>query len=595
MPRARSPAHPVVGGAPVQQRPSSRNGSPQASPHSLPVAVNTRRRRRQGDDAVIPPPPPLPHASPPATSEDHVQSPSDSNGSRSRWRIAQRGVERPTVSDSDLRLGAAHVLDALNGRLESGIAAMHGRSRTTRAMFFLQTHALWSLAVAMATMVHCSLLLLPPMSGGDRAAVAEVLCLTTYAADISLKMGYMGSRRYFSKRWQQLYVAIVATLVLDLVVRGASGRSPWLLRLARAGRPLVAVVRHRMVRRFFDAAARVSVEASPVLVTAAAFILTMGAVGSRLFGNVVEALQGGTLTATRELLTLVLSLDNFEKLAPFQSGVFADVDPTLVGPVTPEPPPHWLSRALALAYWCFFSTVTLVGICYLVQLLLVVTILQFGAMTKRQLQSERRKELQALTKAFAVVGTLATSVGDGASDQRRMRLDRTTWHRLYRLLRPPPPWAVTPSPGSAGPQTGPVTPAAAYWWSSELYYELLSNGQGDVDAIDFLRLRYVLSADFNLGETHEGAQAAGAHAKESMEAQGAHSRGRAFVSEARGAALRAARWAERIVVGRGSGAFLWLEIIVLTLDWDVHGAAAAPGRPAAPVAASPASVTRQNG
>lgn len=116
--------------------------------------------------------------------------------------------------------------------------------------FRLQISAWWMWTIIASSVAHSLLVFLEPAPGrpsssseGEEGWLAprtllllEAAFIAVYAADVALKVSYMGLKSYVKKPWQKLMIVIVPLLALD-----ASGvvRVPF----ARALRPGWFVVR----------------------------------------------------------------------------------------------------------------------------------------------------------------------------------------------------------------------------------------------------------------------------------------------------------------------------------------------------------------
>jgi len=121
-------------------------------------------------------------------------------------------------------------------------------------------------------------------------------------------------------------------------------------------------------------------------------------------------------------------------------------------------PQSWGSCIHIMAFYAFF----VVGVLFLVSLILGLSFEAYTEHTKKHVKSERLKEYQGLSKAFAELDKKGTG-----------QLSHRLWRGLLLHLRPD-----------------------CSQLESQLLYRMISDRKGKLDAIDFLNLRSVLKLKF---------------------------------------------------------------------------------------------------
>jgi len=178
---------------------------------------------------------------------------------------------REAYWDHSVRMASLYVQDALEGRLENGRAATSLRSKRVQRCFAVQTSETFANWLYVCFIMHMLLVLLEPAAsfGGTARSewwsrtcatadgvvwrcvplsiALELVCVGGYVADAGLKMAYMGVRRYMKKRWQQVYVLVIALHVADLLLLPLVGRP---FRALRGG---LVLLRSRTLRRLVTA------------------------------------------------------------------------------------------------------------------------------------------------------------------------------------------------------------------------------------------------------------------------------------------------------------------------------------------------------
>ncbi|CAN0239590.1 unnamed protein product, partial [Laminaria digitata] len=121
-------------------------------------------------------------------------------------RLFKQGVskvvkERAEEMDELARKGSLYAMDAFGGRLSHGMAAMSTKPWYIFAAFRLQISTYWMSTIIVSSVAHSLLVFFEPRPGEDEddgslspgvLRALEVLFIAVYAADVGLKMAYMG-------------------------------------------------------------------------------------------------------------------------------------------------------------------------------------------------------------------------------------------------------------------------------------------------------------------------------------------------------------------------------------------------------------------
>lgn len=198
-------------------------------------------------------------------------------------------------------------------------------------------------------------------------------------------------------------------------------------------RPVAGVLRDRRGRKFFEVLKKMVPEMLHNMVPILFFVIVVMVICSALYDNAVPEFTSTTYTFYNWWF-LVLTNDNFSRLLPER-----------------------LYRSMT--YLFYFFPGIYIGQRFLLNLIIGDTYGTFRNYVKKQLDKERLKELQGLTKAFSAL-----------DDEGTGRIDIKVWTACLRCLQPDmPPEAVA------------------------LYFELMSGGEDQITVLQFLNLRSVLN------------------------------------------------------------------------------------------------------
>ncbi|CAM9277734.1 unnamed protein product, partial [Discosporangium mesarthrocarpum] len=388
-----------------------------------------------------------------SSSQRHIGR-EDSNARRLKMRrLFKQGAgkvmrERAEEMERRSKLAAYFVQDAFNGRLKHGMAEMSRRPWYIFAAFRLQTSKWWLYTIFMCNVVHSLLVFfenpVAPANGGGGDAgkgagvgghgkwleVVGLLCVGVYLMDVLLKVSYMGVRRYLKKPWQSLFVAIVMILAVDAT--RIFGPVPY----TRPLRPAVLSLRTRSVRRFYSVVGNMLPIFLRVCVPVMFFMLLSASYAAMAFGREKQEFSDPA-SSGYSIWVLMAFADNYDSLV--NEGLSQN-------PV----------------YLPFVVMILLVGSVFLLSLLMGVTYDVFIEYTTKQVNNERIKELQGLTRAFTTMDMHGTG-----------KLSSVVWDRFLQHLMP-----------------------KSTWHERALHFEIASNFQDKLGAVGFLDLRRVLEFKF---------------------------------------------------------------------------------------------------
>jgi len=260
----------------------------------------------------------------------------------------------------------------------------------------------------------------------------QLSIISVFLFDIALKIGYEGLSEYFSKDWQIVYATVTILMALDCVFHGC-------LYYTNPFRPVQGVLRARAGRRFFDLLKKMLPtmihKMSPIFF----FIVVLMVFSCLEFDDRIEEFKS-TFYASYNWFFLVFTNDTFDRILPDK--VFSHLSYLLV----------------------FFPSIY-IGQRFLLSLIIGDTYDTFRQFVKKQVQSERLKEIKGLTKAFSAIDDLKDGVISYLTFKECL-------HQLY--------------PGTSDEVIA-------------LYYELISGGSNTgISVLQFLNLRSVLSFKLSL-------------------------------------------------------------------------------------------------
>jgi hypothetical protein len=343
-------------------------------------------------------------------------------------RLFSQGVSKVVVQkakelDEATTIASYFVQDAFAGRLEHGLAMTSKKGPLIFGAFRVQTSDLWLKFVILANVTH---MLLAFMEDTAEPRLVELVLLSVYIVDIGLKCLYMGLGKFMSKPWQKMLLWVVLALLVDVFLP---------VRLTRPLRPAILLLRVRSVRRFFTVCRDMMPGFLRVCLPLVFFLLLSSNFASMVFGNKVTSLSTPR-HAAYSIWILMVCAENYVELV--QAG---ERDPVFL---------------------LFFLVILIVGNIFLLSLLMGVTFDVFIEHTQKQVKSERLKELQGLTRAFAAMDP------EGTGQISMVVFDKFMGHLMPRISRQ----------------------------ERVLYFELAADFSDSVDLLSFLDLRRVLTYDF---------------------------------------------------------------------------------------------------
>jgi len=358
------------------------------------------------------------------------------------------------------QVAAYYVEDSLDGRLDNGLASnFKSGNKWLFNCCFLQTHIVWHAAVIACCMVHALLAIFEPVPGSGQprklwCSVIETLLLCVYAADVVMKVSYMGTKTYFSlniangKAWQSAYCFLCLTLALDAFI------SPF--RITRPLRPIVLLLRSRTVRNFYTTVLRIIPSLMRICMFLVFFLLMTAVLMVRLVRGKRTDFFKSSWGAIGELGQLMLTQDNYQE-------ILEDL----------------LKNGELLPVLLFFAFV-LIGILFLLQLVLGTVIDTYMAEAQKDMHSTRLKQARGLARAFKILdihneGRIRYRVFDELL--QRLRPKDTPFERQLKFSLLSDKHMVSQDKGDPGtPFTTAQTGAV----------------QESVDALDFLYLHQVI-------------------------------------------------------------------------------------------------------
>ncbi|KAJ1431987.1 hypothetical protein B484DRAFT_36811 [Ochromonadaceae sp. CCMP2298] len=324
------------------------------------------------------------------------------------------------------------IMDAFQGRLSNGLANNSKKSWWIYTIFSIQTSDWLFNAVVWACVFHTLSVFSEPTNQCSASTIyflVQVVILVIYTFDISLKMGYEGLKEYWKHDWQQLYLIVVLLMWLDLLVNRCTFYTNPL-------RPVVAILRARKGRRFFEVLKKMIPGMSHSLMPLLFFIVLVMVASFVMYDNTIQELANPAFTSYNWFF-LVFTNDNFDRILP--NNVVSNIQ-----------------------YLLFFFPCIYVGQQFLLSLIIGDTYETYKSFVKKQLKKEKLKEMQGLTKAFTVLDPEKTGT-----------IGPYKWKECLKQYKPDL-----------------STEAVA------LYFELISGGNPNISILQFLSLRGVL--DFHL-------------------------------------------------------------------------------------------------
>lgn len=332
----------------------------------------------------------------------------------------------PEELDKITAFGSLCVLDAFQGRLSSGLATNSKKSKLIYNVFCLQTSEMFLNVVVYSSILHTLMTFFEHNANASLVQFVQIAIFLVQFSDFAMKIFYQGHKDYFKTGWHYIFTASIFAHFLDLCWNGQTYYSDPL-------RPVVGLLRSRSGRRFFSVVQKMIPTFSQSLAPLSGFILIVTFVSFSVFR--LDNDLTSMLSVGYNWIWLVLTNDSFSRL--YEDGV-------------------------SLLHTLFFFTALYLGQRFIMSIFLAATFDTFGKFTKKQVKTEKLKELQGLVKAFSVLDT-----------NKEGSIYYPTWHALLKHL----------DPSYTNEQIA-------------LYFEISSEGNDNISLLQFLELKNVLSFKF---------------------------------------------------------------------------------------------------
>jgi hypothetical protein len=253
------------------------------------------------------------------------------------------------------------VLDAFQGRLSSGLATNSKKSKLIYLIFCVQTSELFLNIVVYSSIIHTLMTFFEDDANTSLVQLCHVAIFLVQFCDFAMKIFYQGQKDYFKTGWHYIFTASILAHFLDLCWNGCTYYSDPL-------RPVVGLLRSRSGRRFFSVVQKMIPTFSQSLAPLTGFILIVTFLSFSVFR--LDNNLTSMLSVAYNWIWLVLTNDSFSRL--YEDGV-------------------------SLLHTLFFFTALYLGQRFIMSIFLAATFDTFGKFTKKQVKTEKLKELQGNT------------------------------------------------------------------------------------------------------------------------------------------------------------------------------------------------------
>ncbi|XP_077989811.1 two pore calcium channel protein 1-like [Glandiceps talaboti] len=329
----------------------------------------------------------------------------------------------------ELKLAAAHIDDAINGRGRYGKARAIFKPKKGQFCFKVLDSQWFSKIVLLAIIVHTCLIFFepPPVDGTSPAIfVLTVLCLFTYLLDVVLHIVFLTWPVFWSiteNRWMRVEFIFLTMFTIDFIMLIVQELIK--MRLAQPFRCLrvaTLLCKLKNVGHIYDVVLSIAVKLATVFFVIALFILLFGAIGLHLFSMDYHNI-GCNATA---IVNCTDDPNNIYTGAFDQIGIAAL---RLFVLLTTENYPDFMLPSYSNNQYSFFyfAIFIFVGVFLLLAIMLAIIVDGYWAFAKKHVKMERSRERAELAKAWNLLDPLGKGMLDKKDDK---------FLTLFKLLRP---------------------------------------------------------------------------------------------------------------------------------------------------------------
>ncbi|XP_033628075.1 uncharacterized protein LOC117290662 [Asterias rubens] len=330
----------------------------------------------------------------------------------------------------ELKLAAAHIDDAINGRGKWGKARAFFTSKKGQLCFKVLDNSWFTYVVLLAALLHMIMTFLEPPPVGQMNYVVfalTIISLLVYAIDVSVHIGFLSWRVFWSldeNKWIRMEFIFLCMFTIDFVMLVIQEIVQIrLIQPFRCLRAFIIICKLKNVGHIFDTVLSIVIKLIKTFFIILVFIVMFSAMGVHLFSDSYHFIGCNSSAPTN-------CVDN----EPFSvyTGAFDNVGITalrLFVLLSTENYPEFMVPAFQQngVSFLYFGIFIFVGVFFLTAILLAIIVDSYWEFAKKHVKQERARERAELAKAWNLMDPL----GKGS-----LPIYDEKFIKLFKILKP---------------------------------------------------------------------------------------------------------------------------------------------------------------
>ncbi|XP_038075187.1 uncharacterized protein LOC119742954 isoform X2 [Patiria miniata] len=330
----------------------------------------------------------------------------------------------------ELKLAAAHIDDAINGRGKWGKARAFFASKKGQFCFKVFNNRFFTYIVLLAAVLHMVMAFLEPPAiqpTSPAVFVLTIVSLAVYTMDVLVHIGFLSWRVFWSldeNKWMRREFVFLCMFAIDFIILVIQEiLQVRLYQPFRCLRAVIIICKWRNVGHIFDTVRSIIFNLMKTFFIILIFIIMFSAMGVHLFSESYHFIDCNSTDTSN-------CTDN----ATFNiyTGAFDNIGITalrLFVLLSTENFPEFMIPAFNKSNWSFlyFGIFVFVGVFFLTAILLAIIVDSYWEFAKKHVKTERSRERAELAKAWNLMDPL----GKGS-----LPIYDEKFIKLFKILKP---------------------------------------------------------------------------------------------------------------------------------------------------------------
>ncbi|XP_022097939.1 uncharacterized protein LOC110983191 isoform X3 [Acanthaster planci] len=330
----------------------------------------------------------------------------------------------------ELKLAAAHIDDAINGRGKWGKARAFFTSRQGQLCFKVINNKSFTVVVLLAAVLHMIMAFLEPPAVQQTSPAVFVLTMVSllvYTIDVWVNIGFLSWRVFWSldeNKWMRTEFVFLCMFSVDFVMLVIQEIvQVRLLQPFRCLRAVIIMCKLKNVGHIFDTVLSIVINLIKTFFIILIFIIMFSAMGVHLFSESYHCINCNVTDTSN-----CSDNDTFN----IYTGAFDNIGITalrLFVLLSTENYPEFMIPAFNKNSWSFlyFGIFVFVGVFFLTAILLAIIVDSYWEFAKKHVKMERARERAELAKAWNLLDPL----GKGS-----LPVYDEKFIKLFKILKP---------------------------------------------------------------------------------------------------------------------------------------------------------------